>query len=58
MADRLKKELGIEAKLQEGDKGEFSVWVNGKRIVAKKRLLYFPRDSTILAAVRKELGME
>ncbi len=58
MADKLKKELGIEAVLQEGGKGEFSVWVDGKQVLAKKQLLYFPRDSTVLKVVRKELGLE
>lgn len=55
MAEMLKKEVGIEAKLQEGDRGEFSVMVNDK-VVVKKGLLFFPKDKKVLAAVNQALG--
>ena len=53
MAESIKKNLGIEAKLVEGGTGEFTVWVDGKQ-VAKKGLFRFPSDEKVLSAVRAE----
>jgi len=50
VADTLKKELGIEAELVPGDRGEFTVWVGG-RMVARKGLLFFPKDRDVVRAV-------
>ena len=55
MADMIKRELGIEAELQEGDRGVFTVRVNDK-VVAKKSWLRFPQMEKVLLAVRQELG--
>ena len=55
MAELLKRELGVEATLVEGDRGEFTVWV-GEEIVAKKGWLGFPDDRKVLAAVRQSLA--
>lgn len=55
MADLLKRELGVEAELERGDGGEFTVWVNGRQ-VAKKSWLGFPSDEKVLAAVREALN--
>lgn len=57
MAELLKKELGVETKLIEGDRGEFTVWV-GDSVVAKKNWLGFPDDEKVLAAVRETLSAE
>ena len=54
MADLLKRELGVETKLIEGDRGEFTVWVKDE-VVAKKTWLGFPDDQKVLAAVRQAL---
>jgi hypothetical protein len=51
VADLLKKELNVETKLIEGDRGEFTVWV-GDEVVAKKNWLGFPADEKVLEAVR------
>ena len=49
-AAAIKKELGLDAELVEGDRGDFSVWV-GDQKVAQKRWLRFPSNQTITAAV-------
>lgn len=54
MAALLKKELGVETRLTEGDRGEFTVWV-GETVVARKNWLGFPDDEKALAAVREAL---
>lgn len=55
MAELLKRELGVEPELVEGDRGEFTVWV-GERQVAKKGWVRFPPDQKVLAAVREALS--
>jgi len=57
VAELLKKELGIETKLIEGDRGEFTVWV-GETVVARKNWLGFPNDEKVLVAVREALASE
>jgi hypothetical protein len=54
VAAKIKSELGVEAELIEGDRGEFTVWV-GERQVARKGWLRFPSDAKVLAAVREAL---
>jgi hypothetical protein len=55
VAERLKSELGIDAELVEGSRGEFTVWV-GERKVAEKGWIRFPSDVKVLAAVREALA--
>lgn len=55
MAELIRRELGVEPELSEGDRGEFTVWV-GERLVAKKGWLRFPADQKVLSAVREALG--
>ena len=54
MAELLRKELDVETKLMEGDRGEFTIWVDG-RVVIKKGRLGFPTDEKVLVAVREAL---
>jgi predicted Rdx family selenoprotein len=54
VAELLKKELGVETNLVEGDRGEFTVWVDDE-VVAKKGWLGFPDDEKVLEAVRSAL---
>lgn len=54
MAELLKKELDVETNLVEGDRGEFTVWVD-ERVVAKKNWLGFPDDEKVLEAVREAI---
>ena len=55
MAELLKRELNVESKLVEGDRGEFTVWV-AERVVARKGMFGFPTDEKVLAAVREALA--
>jgi hypothetical protein len=54
VAAAIKKELGIDAELVEGTRGEFTVWA-GDRQVAQKRWLRFPTDKSIITAIREAL---
>jgi len=47
----LKKKLGVETTLIEGDRGEFTVWV-GPTQVASKRGDEYPPEAEIVDAVR------
>ena len=55
MADLLKSELGIEAELQQGRPGEFTVLVNNE-VIAKKGFLMLPSDQKIIDAVKQALN--
>ena len=55
MAELIKRELGIETELVEGDRGEFTVWV-GDQVVAKKGWVRFPPDQKVLSAVKLALA--
>lgn len=55
MAAELKRSLGVDSALIEGDKGEFTVWV-GSRKVADKVNGEFPREQDVVTAVRSALG--
>ena len=55
MAALIKDELSADAELIEGDRGEFSVWVDEERI-ASKGPLGFPSDEDIITAVKKALS--
>lgn len=54
MADHLKRELGADASLVEGDRGEFTVWV-GKDLVASKTGEEFPTPERVVESVRSAL---
>jgi predicted Rdx family selenoprotein len=54
VADLLKRELGVETELVEGDRGEFTVRV-GDHIVAAKNQSGFPEDDKVLEAVRQAI---
>lgn len=55
MAALLDGELGVRADIEEGAKGEFSVWVGDER-VAQKGAGGFPADADVLAAVRQRMA--
>lgn len=55
MAELIKRELGIEPELVEGNRGEFTVWV-GDQIVAQKGWIRFPADQRVLLAVQQALA--
>ena len=51
MAEELRKEPGLEVELVDGNRGEFTVLVDGQ-VVAKKGLLSKPSVEKVLKAVR------
>ena len=51
----LKTELGLEVSLVEGDRGEFTVWVDDE-IVSKKGWRGFPKDEDVLEKLRAALA--
>jgi hypothetical protein len=55
-ADFIKQNLGIEPKLEEGGRGEFSVLVGGQ-VVAKRGFIRFPSNKKVLEAVRLAVGV-
>lgn len=55
MAALIKQEAGADTDLEPGNRGEFSVWVDGKK-VAQKDQGGFPADAQLLQAVRSALA--
>lgn len=55
MAALIKKKIGFDSDLIEGDRGEFTVWV-GEELVARKGPLGFPSDKKVLTAVQEALA--
>ena len=51
MAAELKKQVGVDATLEVGSSGEFTVWVDGRKVAEKKWGL-FPSPQDVIAAVR------
>ena len=52
MADALRKEPGVEVELVNGDRGEFTVLVDGQ-VVAKKGWIFKPSVETVKKAVQE-----
>lgn len=55
MAEKIKERFGLDTKLVEGGRGEFTVLVNDE-LAAKKGWLLIPSDDNILAGVGEKLG--
>jgi len=55
VADDLKHQFGHDVELIEGDRGEFTVWVNGE-VVARKTGDDFPPDREVFSAVKQALA--
>jgi selenoprotein W-related protein len=51
VAAQLKQELGIDAEIVVGSSGEFTVWVDAKKVAEKTRG-QFPEPADVVAAVR------
>jgi selenoprotein W-related protein len=51
----LRAELGVEAKLEKGSNGIFTVAVDGN-VVARKTFVGFPSEDAIVNAVAKAMG--
>jgi hypothetical protein len=57
VAALIKKEVGVDPEIVEGERGEFTVWV-GDDEVARKGLFGFPSEKDVLAAVQQALARE
>ena len=57
MADALRKLPGIEVELVDGNRGEFTVLVDG-HVVAKKGLIFKPSVEQVLKAVQEATSAE
>jgi len=56
VAALIKKDTGLDTEIIEGGRGEFTVWVDGKR-VAQKSADGFPEDQQAASAVRQAVGV-
>jgi len=54
VTELIRHELNVEAELVPGDRGAFTVWVDGRK-VAGKGWLGFPSDRKVLSSVRLAL---
>ena len=54
MAALIKQETGLDAALEVGGRGEFSVWVNDHQ-VARKDHTGFPADAALVTSIREAL---
>ena len=54
MAAAIKDALGTDVELVEGGRGEFTVWVDDKK-VSGKGWIFFPDDDAVVTAVREAL---
>lgn len=55
MAELIQHELGEEVRIEKGDRGEFTVWLDGA-MVARKTLDGFPSDEQCLQALQDALA--
>ena len=55
MAAIIKRELGIDAALVSGGRGEFTIWLDGRKIldIAEDPDLEFPDEAKVLAALAR-----
>ena len=54
MAALIKQDTGADTSVEPGGRGEFSVWVDGKK-VAEKSSRGFPPDAELLTSVERAL---
>lgn len=56
MAAELKRELNVDAELEVGNTGEFTVWYNATKVAEKQRSEGFPEPAAVVAAMRAVLA--
>lgn len=54
MAALIKEQLSLDTDLERGNRGEFTVWVDGRKIAEKSRS-GFPAEPAIIELVRQAL---
>lgn len=57
VAAKLKQEENVQVEMERGGLGEFSVTVDGEKVVKTNRLLY-PNPSSVVKRVRTALGQK
>lgn len=57
VAAKLKQEENVQVEMERGGLGEFSVTVDGEKVVKTNRLLY-PNPSSVVKRVRTVLGQK
>jgi len=55
VAAEIRGALGLESRLERGDPGEFTVWVDGEKI-ADKSWFSFPRPEHVVELIRQKMG--
>jgi hypothetical protein len=55
VAALIRQDSGVDADLEAGGRGEFSVWVDDRKVLEKSHS-GFPSDADLLAAVRAALS--
>jgi hypothetical protein len=55
VADAIEKEVGVKPEMVYGNRGEFSIVVNGET-VARKGLILFPTIKKVVEAVKGKLS--
>ena len=56
MAEKIKKEVGVTARLIEGGGGIFDVIVDGKKVFSKHDVGRFPEHDEIIRHLKKPVG--
>jgi predicted Rdx family selenoprotein len=54
VAALIKQQTGLEAALEPGGRGEFTVWVDAQKVAEKSRS-GFPSDTSLIGAVKQAL---
>lgn len=52
MAAQIKRSFGVDATLTPGNRGEFTVWRDGQKLVDKAATGKFPTDEEVVAATQ------
>ena len=55
MAALIKEKLGVDTDIESGNRGEFTVWVDGVKVAEKSRT-GFPAEPAIIETVRKAIA--
>ena len=55
MAALIKQSLGVDAAIEPGGRGEFTVWVDGAKVAEKSRS-GFPAEKAVVETVSKSLA--
>ena len=56
MAALIEEQTHVSATIVEGNRGEFSVWVDGRCVAKKDATIGFPTDDEILRVVSEALA--